>query len=140
MESKGPVIYNTYQCYLMRTKKWLEYDIESAQRGNYMLGIKLVRGAYIKSEENYRKQISKSDSIIWDNKELTDKSYNSIMVNMIETMQEKRNLSLMIATHNRYSVETAIQQLEKYKTIPKSNIFFAQILGKVKLMKFYYVY
>jgi proline dehydrogenase len=45
-----PLIYNTYQAYLRRTPSYLAMSLERARVGNYSLGVKLVRGAYVEAE------------------------------------------------------------------------------------------
>ncbi|TFK57728.1 FAD-linked oxidoreductase [Heliocybe sulcata] len=41
-----PLVYQTYQAYLRRTPQYLATSITQSRRGNYALGVKLVRGAY----------------------------------------------------------------------------------------------
>ena len=139
IENKYPILYNTYQCYLKRTEKWLKHDIHQANDGNYLLGIKLVRGAYMKSEADYRKLTPNADEIIWESKQLTDANYNNIMCNILSAMTTDSKLSIMIASHNRHSVETAVQYLAKNTSIPKSNVFFAQILGDYSVKSSCYI-
>ena len=48
--SQGPLVYNTYQCYLKNSLRHLHHDIELAKTNNITLACKLVRGAYLKVE------------------------------------------------------------------------------------------
>lgn len=47
-----PYIFNTYQCYLKKTPNNLTLDYNDAEQSGYILGVKLVRGAYMAEERN----------------------------------------------------------------------------------------
>ena len=75
---RGAVVYNTYQAYLKQTRKNLVDDLERAKRQGYVLGVKLVRGAYVKLERE-RAQEMGYESPICDTIEDTHNNYNSCM-------------------------------------------------------------
>ena len=62
-------IYNTYQAYLKETSAVIFQHMAEAEKHNFTLGLKLVRGAYILSENR---------ALIHDTKEDTDKAYDTI--------------------------------------------------------------
>jgi proline dehydrogenase len=41
-----PIIFHTYQCYLVDSMQRVEKDIERAKRENYFFAAKIVRGIY----------------------------------------------------------------------------------------------
>lgn len=75
---RGAVVYNTYQAYLKHARKQLIDDLERAKRQGYVLGAKLVRGAYVKLERE-RAQEMGYESPICDTIEDTHNNYNSCM-------------------------------------------------------------
>ncbi|KAH8721533.1 carbapenem antibiotics biosynthesis protein card [Phaeosphaeriaceae sp. PMI808] len=62
------VIYITYQCYLRDISTRLAHHLALASKGNYIAGVKLVRGAYLTSEPKH---------LTFDTKEGTDKMYDA---------------------------------------------------------------
>jgi len=100
-----PLIYHTYQCYLKSTEKRLDTDIEIFEKHKRILGIKLVRGAYLDFERDYAKKQNK-ESPVYDNIHQTNVSYNRNLIKCI--MAGKQNkCALNIATHNSKSLEIA---------------------------------
>merc|ERR1711904_640561 len=45
-----PIIYNTYQCYLVKAKERVRNDLRRAEREGFYFAAKLVRGAYMVQE------------------------------------------------------------------------------------------
>ena len=68
------VVYNTYQTYLKRTPYALKRDLEAAREGNYVLAVKLVRGAYMKSEKQRALDLACALPIVASKQE-ADKQY-----------------------------------------------------------------
>lgn len=110
------VIYTTYQAYLKSTPAKLAAQLVQARDEGFVMGVKLVRGAYLTSEPRDR---------IWDTKEGTDASYNGIVDALLKrtfggiVVPEGDNakvegtmippVNLVLATHNRESVLQARQ-------------------------------
>jgi len=44
------VVFNTFQMYLKENIKNLEHELACAREGNFILGAKVVRGAYMHTE------------------------------------------------------------------------------------------
>lgn len=128
---KPPVVYNTYQMYLKRSTAALKSDYEHSLDNNYVFAAKIVRGAYM-SSENYRSQQLVYETPILNSKELVDKSYfNGISYLMDQINTKKINSPMIIiATHNKESILQALDKMQQ-RSIPKEcpNIQFAQILG-----------
>ncbi|KAF3484105.1 proline dehydrogenase [Arthroderma uncinatum] len=69
MASERALVYNTYQAYLRSTPKTLSQHMSMAQEEGFVLGVKLVRGAYLGTEPRH---------YIWDTKEETDTAYDGL--------------------------------------------------------------
>ncbi|KAM3496944.1 hypothetical protein MY10362_009687, partial [Beauveria mimosiformis] len=69
------VVYNTYQAYLKSTPTSLASHLASALDDNFTLGLKVVRGAYLATDER---------CLIHDTKEETDDAYDSIAAGALQ--------------------------------------------------------
>ncbi|KAH8807878.1 hypothetical protein F5884DRAFT_752454 [Xylogone sp. PMI_703] len=81
------LIYNTYQAYLKGTPDLLQEHLEAASQDDFTLGLKLVRGAYIASDER---------SLIHDTKQDTDNAYNTIAQGALTKRQEAFNSAVQL--------------------------------------------
>lgn len=72
------IIYNTYQCYLKDVGKRLRTDLVRARRFPFHFGVKLVRGAYLQSEQELSAE-TRSPSPIHDTIDDTHGCYNDNM-------------------------------------------------------------
>ncbi|KAK8845355.1 hypothetical protein IAR55_006068 [Kwoniella newhampshirensis] len=116
---KGPVIYGTYQSYLMRQPKFLQAAIQHAEANGYALGLKVVRGGYIVKERAVAEKAGKpGNGAVWANKTLTDASYNGTVETVLETLKSQlaretaSPLAVVFGTHNADSVKIIIETLE----------------------------
>ncbi|GLI76412.1 proline dehydrogenase [Penicillium ochrochloron] len=115
------IFYGTYQAYLRSTGETLARHLETARQEGYTLGVKLVRGAYMKTEPR---------QLIWAEKEDTDRCYDEVVEALLtrkynsmlqrpskDTPVELPPVNVIIATHNRESVRKAhairVQQAAK---------------------------
>lgn len=97
--------------YLCSAPTTLETHLRQAQQQGFRLGAKLVRGAYIQSEPRH---------LIWPTIEETHLAYN----NAISTLaRRKGEVDLVVATHNKESVEHA-RQLDRDR-----RLIYAQLKG-----------
>ena len=122
------VVYNTLQAYLKTSRESLEQQLQLANKEDWTLAIKLVRGAYI--ENDIRKRIH-------DTKSETDESYNGIVRDLLSgninglSQQSFPKIQLFLAGHNAHSVSLAsslirdLQEQGKLKTLPE----FGQLQG-----------
>ncbi|KAJ5179018.1 hypothetical protein N7492_002228 [Penicillium capsulatum] len=105
------IFYGTYQGYLRSTPATLARHLEVARTEGYTLGVKLVRGAYLKTEPRH---------LIWAEKEETDRCYDEVVEALLtrkynsmlqpptkDTPTELPPVNVIIATHNRDSVQKA---------------------------------
>jgi proline dehydrogenase len=141
-----PVVYNTYQCYLKRAKEAILSDYQFCQENQLIFAAKVVRGAYMKTE----KELSNQKNIsfpIFSSKEETDDNYNEVSRYFLNELLHKtaklqpekstNDLYLLFATHNRDSIEKAIEFLDLH-SVPRDTPFihFAQILGMTDNLTF----
>eukprot|EP01134_Creolimax_fragrantissima_P006827 CFRG6827T1 len=123
---KNPVIYNTFQCYLVDSSDRVHRDMEFAKREGWIFAAKFVRGAYMTQERARSAQLGYEDPIhmtIWD----THKNYNDMIKFSLENIDHS---SIMVATHNEESVWRTVKQM-KAMGIPRkgSGVYFGQLLG-----------
>ncbi len=120
------IVYNTVQLYRHDRLKFLKDSLEAAQLRNFVLGAKLVRGAYMEKERKRATEFGYA-SPIQPNKESTDKDYNAGLEFCIEHID---NIALIVASHNEYSNLYATKLLEQ-KGLPlnHTHIHFSQLYG-----------
>lgn len=120
------IVYNTFQLYLHSRLPFLKKSLEKAQANNYMLGAKLVRGAYMEKER--ARAVEKNyPSPVQANKQNTDKDYNEAVDFCIEHLQ---HLHLFIGTHNEKSCLLAAEKMmAKSIDTKEPNIYFSQLFG-----------
>jgi proline dehydrogenase len=120
------LIYNTLQMYLKDRISYLEYAIEEAKQNNYLIGMKLVRGAYVEKEREYALKIG-IESPVFMSKQETDESFNKAVV---MCLKENEFIYTCLATHNQQSVELAIRLIEEFNiTNHYEKVFFSQLFG-----------
>ncbi len=123
-------VYTTFQAYLKSTRTRIAQHLELAREEDWLLGIKLVRGAYIASEPRH---------LIHDTKAETDHAYNSIAKDLlsrtfppsITDVSRFPRVNLFLAGHNAHSVQMAYNLhrsriLDGLPTIP---LEFGQLQG-----------
>ena len=120
------VIYNTLQMYRHDRLEFLYKSHEAALERNFLLGIKLVRGAYMEKERK-RAEENGYPSPIYPTKEATDKGFNEAVRFGIDHLD---HVGLIVATHNEYSNLLVVQLLEQ-KGLPHNHphVCFSQLYG-----------
>jgi len=120
------IIYNTLQAY-----RWDRYDylvklLEKAKSEKLIIGIKLVRGAYMEKERARAKDIGYK-SPICETKFETDRNFDNCLTFMTDNLDY---FQLYIGTHNEKSTLHAINILNS-KGISNTNskIWFGQLFG-----------
>ena len=110
-------VYKTYQMYRIDSFEILKHDfLRRNIKNDYYLGIKLVRGAYLNQDRKH--------NIIFETKAETDANYNEGLEYFSINSLEKDDL--ILATHNKYSIEKSLYLKEKNKM---NNIKYSQLLG-----------
>ncbi|TGO48971.1 hypothetical protein BOTNAR_0450g00060 [Botryotinia narcissicola] len=138
------LLYTTMQAYLKSTPSNILRCLELAQKEDWVLGIKLVRGAYIATEKR---------ELIWGSIEETHEAYNGIAAGLLSlsypgidvekntAMTEKTEgmrkenayprAELFLATHNEESIKKAytLQSSRILSGKPTIELAFGQLQG-----------
>jgi proline dehydrogenase len=120
------VVYNTIQHYRHDRLNFLIDSCKAAEQRNFILGAKLVRGAYMEKER--RRAAEKNyPSPIQPDKESSDRDYNAGVEFCIQHLDR---VALIVASHNEYSNLLATQLLQK-KGLPLDHphIHWSQLYG-----------
>jgi proline dehydrogenase len=120
------VVYNTLQLYRHDRLQFLKDSYEAAVERNFILGAKLVRGAYMEKER--RRAAGKGyPSPIQPDKESCDRDYNAGIKFCIEHIER---ISLIVASHNEFSNLYATQLLQQ-KGLPlhHPHVHWSQLYG-----------
>ena len=120
------VVYNTIQLYRSDRLKFLSKSISHAHEKNIVLGVKLVRGAYME-KERARAEEKNYPSPIQPDKAASDRDYNAAVHLCIENLDE---IAVIVATHNESSNLAATDLMEE-KGLPFNHphIHFSQLYG-----------
>ena len=120
------VVYNTFQMYRHDRLKFLTKSYDKAQANGYLLGAKLVRGAYMEKERD-RATERGYKSPICENKAATDKNFNETLTYILNHLED---ISLFIGTHNEESCYLAIKLMDEMKIDKRDNrVWFGQLYG-----------
>jgi len=135
--SDKPIIYNTYQCYLVDSPERLKNDVERSERFNYHFGAKLVRGAYMESERELAEAVGDPDPI-HPTIEKTHECYNNSVAYLLRhSAKSDLNVEIMCATHNDESITKAIESMNDYGIDrTSSTLCFAQLYGMSDALTF----
>jgi proline dehydrogenase len=119
-------VYNTVQLYRHDRLSFLKDMLEAAILKDFVLGVKLVRGAYME-KERARAVEKQYPSPIQPDKEATDKDYNAGVAFCIDNIE---HIASIIASHNDYSNLYATELLlEKGLSFSHPHIHFSQLYG-----------
>ncbi|MDP4148826.1 MAG: proline dehydrogenase family protein [Bacteroidota bacterium] len=120
------VVYNTLQHYRSDRLNFLKDCLEAAEQRDFILGAKLVRGAYMEKERKRAAYLG-YPSPIQPDKEATDRDYNEGVAYCIEHIDR---IALIVASHNEYSNLHAVELLQQ-KGLPLDHphIHFSQLYG-----------
>ena len=120
------VVYNTIQLYRKDRLQFLKDSYDAAKERDFILGAKLVRGAYMENERN--RAIEKNyPSPIQPDKESTDKDYNEAVQFCIQHIDR---IAVIIASHNDQSNLYGVEQaLQNNIELNHPHIHFSQLYG-----------
>jgi proline dehydrogenase len=120
------VVYNTIQHYRHDRLQFLKDSYAAAAERNFILGAKLVRGAYMEKERKRAAEMN-YPSPIQPNKESSDKDYNEGVAFCIDHIDR---IGLIVASHNEYSNLYATQLLQqKGLSLNHPHIHWSQLYG-----------
>ncbi|KAI1421239.1 proline oxidase [Xylaria sp. FL1777] len=134
---QSPLVYHTYQCYLKGTRERLAKDLALATREGWTIGVKLVRGAYMSTDER---------SKIHNSKEETDYAYDSIVRDLLRRDIDGfggselfgsgsfPRMGVLLATHNKKTVMAAHKLHQETKEAVL--LEFAQLHGMADSLSF----
>jgi len=128
--TQRPVIFNTYQCYLKDTKERVTTDLRRSERFDFHFAAKYVRGAYMVHERARAKEM-KLPNPIHDTAEDTHRCYDEVIELLLKhRIQNGPGLEMMIATHNKESIEKAVKLMDDLGLAPNdTSVHFAQLFG-----------
>ncbi|MCS4434348.1 proline dehydrogenase family protein [Aquiflexum gelatinilyticum] len=120
------IVYNTYQMYRHDSLAKLKKDHKVALEKGYLLGAKLVRGAYMEKERD-RAAEKGYPSPIQPTKESSDKDYNAALEFCMENI---KSMGLVSGSHNEKSNYLLTELISKYGINPSDDsVYFAQLYG-----------
>ena len=123
---KRAIVFNTYQMYRWESLDNIKHAEEEAASKGYILGAKLVRGAYMENERERAEKKGYPDPICKD-KEATDKSYNDGLKYCVENIN---TVELFNGSHNEES-NLYLTQLMEDAGLERNDerIYFSQLYG-----------
>ena len=120
------IVYNTIQLYRHDRLQFLKDSWAAAEERKFILGAKLVRGAYMEKE---RKRAFENNypSPIQADKDATDRDYNESLDFSIDHIDR---IAVIVASHNEYSNLLATRLLrEKNLPLNHPHVHFSQLYG-----------
>ncbi|KIC89455.1 proline dehydrogenase family protein [Flavihumibacter sp. ZG627] len=120
------VVYNTMQLYRIDRLQFLKDSYNAAEQQGFVLGAKLVRGAYMEKERERAAEMLYS-SPIQPNKEACDRDYNLAVEFCVEHVER---IAVIVASHNEFSNLYTTQLMER-KALAHNHdhIHFSQLYG-----------
>jgi len=120
------IVYNTYQLYRHDKLQSLKDDHEVAAKEGFILGAKLVRGAYMEKERKRALEMG-YPSPIQPNKQASDKDYDLALDYCTDHIDQ---IAFVAGTHNEESCRLLADLLDR-KNINHQNphVYFSQLLG-----------
>jgi len=120
------LIYNTFQFYRHDRLQKLKDLYAVAKEEGFLIGVKIVRGAYMERERARAAEMG-YNSPIQATKEDTDKDYDAALEFCIEHIDQ---IHLCAGSHNEKSALKLVEFLDKHN-ISKSDkrVYFSQLLG-----------
>src|ERR1700743_2143429 len=120
------IVYNTYQLYRHDKLASLKHDHAIAVKEGFILGAKLVRGAYMEKERKRAAEMG-YPSLIQPDKQSTDKDYDAALHFCIDNLDQ---VAFVAGTHNENSCRVLADLLNE-KKVPHNHphVYFSQLLG-----------
>jgi proline dehydrogenase len=120
------IVYNTYQLYRHDKLASIIQDHAVAEEEDFILGAKIVRGAYMEKERK-RAEERGYPSPIQPNKESTDRDYNDALIYCADNIS---NIAIVAGTHNEESCRLLADLLNEKQIDHKNpHVYFSQLLG-----------
>lgn len=123
---KASIVFNTLQLYRHDRADYLLELHQRATEGGFMVGIKLVRGAYLEKERERAFKLGYQDPICKD-KATTDTLFNEVLLYMVKNVV---NMSIFLGTHNEESTYLLLKLMQRHKLAENDKrIWFGQLFG-----------
>ena len=120
------IVYNTVQLYRHDRLAYLKAAHRTAQKEGYLLGVKLVRGAYMEKERERAAQMG-YPSPIQPDKESSDRDYDKALKLCMDNLDM---VGLCAGTHNEKSSLYLVQLMQQQNIAPNDKrVYFSQLLG-----------
>ena len=124
--SDAAIIYNTIQLYRHDRLAFLKQSHQRALQGKYILGVKLVRGAYMEKERERARLKGYADPIQPDKKS-SDADFNSAAMYCLDHIQ---TIHFCAGTHNEESsILIAHEMQSRGLEVSDTRVSFAQLFG-----------
>jgi len=124
--TKQPIVYNTYQMYRHDKLASILNDHEIAKGEGFILGAKIVRGAYMEKERKRALEMG-YNSPIQPDKKSTDLDYDSALDYCTSHINE---IAFIAGTHNEESCRLLAELLDTKGIDHKHpHVYFSQLLG-----------
>ena len=123
--NKG-IIYNTYQLYRHDKLASLKLDYDVAHTNGFILGVKIVRGAYMEKERKRALEMG-YPSPIQPDKAASDRDYNEAVRFCVARVEQ---IAMVAGTHSEESCRMLADLLDELN-VPHNHphVYFSQLLG-----------
>lgn len=120
------VVYNTWQLYRHDRLQHLKDTVDIGRKDRFLVGAKLVRGAYMEKERERAADHQYPDPIQPD-KASSDRDFNAALEFVTSNIDR---INVCVGTHNEHSNQL-MTELMQHRSLEKSDrrIYFAQLLG-----------
>ncbi len=120
------IVYNTYQMYRHDKLADLKADYLIAKETGFILGVKMVRGAYMEKERKRAEEMG-YPSPIQPDKAASDRDYDESLRFCVKHLDQ---IAIVCGTHNEESSRLLTQLIDE-NNIPHNHphVYFAQLLG-----------
>nr|WP_199157171.1 proline dehydrogenase family protein [Pedobacter sp. ASV2] len=123
---EGIIVYNTYQMYRHDKLADMKADHLIAKAAGFILGVKMVRGAYMEKERKRAAEMGYPSPIQVD-KAASDYDYNESLRYCVDHIED---IAIVAGTHNEESSRLLTYLLEEKKVEHNHpHVYFAQLLG-----------
>ncbi len=120
------IVFNTFQLYRHDRYEFLKVSSDRAKSKGYLLGAKLVRGAYMEKERTRAAELGYRDPI-QPTKEATDKDYDAAALYCLQNLD---HLTVFIGTHNENScLKAAKYMIDNNIDAKTDKVYFSQLFG-----------
>lgn len=120
------IVYNTYQLYRHDKLADLKADHLMAKAQGFILGVKMVRGAYMEKERKRAEEVGYPSPIQAD-KAASDRDYDASLHYCMSNITE---IAFVCGTHNEESCHILARLLDEHQINHNHpHVYFAQLLG-----------